>query len=108
MAVTHIQLGTTTAANRIRGLLINLESLVGSVQDELLTMQTMITGDGSTAVQFDTVVTNYGITGIAPGTSNDGAKALWDELNSLNSKINTDAAVSAVHTAIVQAANKVR
>jgi hypothetical protein len=108
MAVTHIQLGTTLAANRVRSLLINLEGVVSSVQDEVLTMQTMITGDASDPVQFDNVVTNYGIVGIAPATSNQGAKALWDELNSLNGKINSDAAVSAVHTAIVQAANKVR
>jgi hypothetical protein len=108
MALTHIQLGTTLAANRVRSLLIQLEMVAGSVQDEVLTMTTMITGDGSDPTQFDNVVTNYGIVGVAGQTSNQGAKALWDELNSLNGKINSDAAVTAVHTAIVQAANKVR
>jgi hypothetical protein len=108
MAVTHITLGTTNAATRLRNVLINLEGLVNSVQDELNTLQTMLTGDGSDPVQFDVVVAAYGIVAIPGSSANISAKALWDELNSLNSKVNSDAAVSAVHTAIVQAANKVR
>jgi hypothetical protein len=108
MAITHIQVGTTTAGNRVKSLVLSIENNINGLVDEAATMTTMIDGDGSSPTMFDNVVLNYGMTAANGVSANQFAKNLWDEINSLLSKVTTDASVTNVHTAILQAANKIR
>ena len=66
------------------------------------TMTQMLDGDGSAITHFNAHVTAYGFT----DTTN--AKAAYEELGALIGKIDTDASVSSVKTAIAQALARFR
>jgi len=104
MAITHIQFNpATTGGSRIRQLLGSLENGQSLIVQELATFVTLCdNSDPSSAANFTAAASYYGF------ASNADAKASYDELNSLNLKINSDASVSNVMTAIKQAANKHR
>lgn len=103
MAISHVQFDDQTQHGRIlRRALSQLEDgldLLNKIRD---TMTMMVDGDGSQAAMFTEVVTRFGFA----NTTN--AKAAWDELNSLLFKFNTDADVTFVHAATVQALSKFR
>lgn len=109
MAFTHIQISQNVAAaqrlrNSILGVLNNRDALTA----ELATMATMIDGDPANAANYTEVVSRYGVEGATLQEQQGRAKALFDEANSLNFKLTTDAQVTSVDAAIKQAANKVR
>lgn len=109
MAVTHIQLSfTAPAAQRLRNAMLSLEATVRTLSSEIATMVTMIDGDTSDAANYSEVVSRYGVEGATLQEQQTRAKALFDEANSLNFKLTTDATVDHVNAAILQAANKVR
>lgn len=103
MAIAHINFNQGTQ----HGLLLKnglqkLEDSLGELNEIKGTMQLMIDGDGSLAAHFTYMTGKFGFTDDA------GAKAAWDELNSLLFKLNTDSSVDNVHAALVQAFNKFR
>ncbi len=101
---THIQFNPATiGGGRLKQLLTYGESYQDGLIKELATFQTLLNGDGTQTSHFTALATPY--YGFATDTD---AKASWDELNSVNSKVNSDASVSSVMTAIKQAANKHR
>ena len=103
MATTHLAFNDQLTHGRmLRRALDQLEEGREGINDVLASMTTMIDGDGSLATQFTLVVTKFGYPDIAT------AKAAWDELNSMASKFNTDASVSSVQAALIQAFNKFR
>lgn len=63
-------------------------------------------GDGSQAAHYDLLAVKAGYVANDYATANDAAKASFDELDSLLSKINTDGNVSFVRAAIYQFAAK--
>ena|SRR5690349_14273228 len=106
MAVTHIGFNAnarTAARDRLRTLLANLENGLQQLINETGAMGTMVgPGDGSADVDYATVASQYGI------ESNASARAAFNELLSVLGKLNTDASVSNVHAALLQAFNKFR
>jgi hypothetical protein len=103
MPTTHITFNpATSGGSRIRQLLSNIENGQSLILQELATFNTLIDGDGSSAAMFTAAASYYGF------SDNANAKASWDELNSLSGKLNTDASVTSVMSAIKQAANKHR
>lgn len=103
MAFTHFQIGAaSTHGPQLRSILSQLENGRSGLFQIIATMNTMIDGDGSLAAMFPEVTARFGF------QSDAQSKAAWDELNSLQSKLNTDASVSSVAAAMVQAFNKFR
>lgn len=103
MAFTHIQFDDQKQHGRyLRRALQHIEEGYDTLLDIIATMTTMIDGDGSSDAQFSEVTTRFGF------GSNADAKAAWDELNSLKSKLVTDDSVSFVNAAMLQAFNKFR
>lgn len=101
--VTHIQFNDGTQHGRIlRRALQQLDDGLSNLNDIIATMTMMIDGDGSDAAQFADVTAKFGF------PDNATSKSAWDELNSLASKLNTDASVSSVNAAMKQAFNKFR
>lgn len=103
MAFTHVQFNDQLQHGRLlrRGL-SQLEEGISVLQQAKGTMAMMIDGDGSNIAHFSEFVTRFGF-----GSTTD-AKAAWDELNSLLSKLTTDAQVTFVNAAMVQAFAKFR
>lgn len=103
MAFTHIQFNDNTQHGMLlRNALRSIEEGYTRLQQILATMTDMIDGDGSQVAQFTEVTTRFGF------VDNASAQAAWNELNSMNSKLTTDAAVSSVNAALLQAFNKFR
>ncbi len=105
MAITHIQYNPGTAGgSRIRQINSNLENAQTLLTQELATIVTLCEGsDPSSVNNFTSTILGY----YGYSTAAD-AKASYDELASLNSKVNSDASVSSVMAAIKQCANKHR
>ncbi len=104
MAITHFQFNpATVGGSRIRQINQSLETAQTMLTQELATIVTLCdNSDPSSSANFTAAASYYGY------ASNADAKGSYDELNSLNSKINSDASVSSVMTAIKQCANKHR
>lgn len=101
--MTHVQFNDTLQHGRIlRRSLQQLEDGLSTLNEILATMTMMINGDGSQSSQFVEVTNRFGF------TDEVTSQAAWNELNSLASKLNTDANVTAVHAAMIQAFNKFR
>jgi tetrahydromethanopterin S-methyltransferase subunit H len=103
MAVTHIAFNDQLTHGRIlrRGL-NELQEGRELINEIIATMATMLNGDGTSSTHFDYFLPKFGF------SSNADAKSAWDELNSLASKFNTDASVTNVQSALLQAFNKFR
>lgn len=86
----------------LRRALTNLELGQEGLVDILAAMVLMIDGDGSQVTHFDEVMTRFAF----PSTT--VAKAAYDELQSLRSKITVDSSVTNVNAAMLQAFNKFR
>ena len=103
MAVAHIAFDDQTNHGRIlRRSLQHLEDGLEELEDLIATIATMIDGDGSQAAHFTYVTTKFGF------SSDANAKAAWDELNSLKFKLTTNASVTDMNAALLQAFNKFR
>lgn len=103
MAVQHIGFNDQVLHGRLlrRGLQ-QMEEALDILNDVKATMALMIDGDGTDAAQFTYMTAKFGF------SSNPEAKAAWDELNSLLFKLNTNAQVTDVNAAMLQAFNKLR
>jgi hypothetical protein len=107
MAANYIELDRTTDVGRnlIRGLqmLREAKDVLVNVRDVMLQMRD---GDGTQASHYDVLRTEAGYIQNDYATPDAAAKASFDELDSLLSKINTDNSVSNVLAAINQACAK--
>jgi len=110
VANTKITFNPATAgAGRILQILNFLENGQTLLPRELATFVHLCdSADPNNAANFTGAAAYYGYAGVDQAAQNAMAKASYDELSSLNSKINSDASVSSVMTAIKQAANKHR
>jgi hypothetical protein len=103
MAVAHINFNSGTQHGALlRSGLQRLEDAFHDLNELKSTMALMIDGDGSQAAHFPYMTQKFSFDNDA------GAKAAWEELNSLLFKLNTDASVSSVNAALLQAFNKFR
>lgn len=103
MAVGHIQFNDGTQHGALlRAGLSKLEQALDELNEIKGTMQLMIDGDGTSSTHFPYMQEKFGFLDDA------GAKAGWDELNSMLAKLNTDGQVSFVNAALIQAFNKFR
>ena len=104
MPISHIAFNDQTNHGRLlRASLTNLENGVEGIDDILKTMSLMINGDGTQEAHFTAyVIGKFGFPDAAT------AKSCWDELNSVNFKLQTDSSVSSVNAAIKQVINKHR
>lgn len=103
MAVSHLSFNDQLTHGRLlRASLNKLEEGLEELNDTLATMTLMIDGDGSQAAHFTYATTKFGF------SSDANTKAAYDELNSLAAKLTTDASVSNVNAALLQAFNKFR
>jgi hypothetical protein len=103
MAFTHIYVDQTKQYGQmLRSAMTQFENGRNSILQVIDVMITMIDGDTATEANYTEVTTRFGF------INNTASKAAFDELNSLKSKINTDADVTNVFTAINQAISKFR
>ncbi len=103
MAVGHIQYNPNLPHSaQFRSALSQFEDAFDHLNELRATMALMIDGDGSSANHFSYMTGKFGFLDDA------GAKAAWEELNSMLAKLNTDASVSSVNAALLQAFNKFR
>ena len=103
MAFTKIHFNTALPHGQLlRSALANLENGHDGINDIIAAAQLMIDGDGSQAAHFEEVMTRFGF----PSTA--VAKAAWEELLSVQSKLNTNGSVSNTLAAINQAFAKFR
>jgi hypothetical protein len=103
MAFTKIHFNDTLSHGRLlRNLINDLEDGRDGLNQLIAATQLMIDGDGSQITHFDEVMTRFGF----PSTT--VAKAAWEELLSVQTKINTNASVSNVLAALDQAFAKFR
>lgn len=103
MAVTHIVFNASPSwGAMLRQSLRDLENGLDGLNDTIACMSRMIDGDGSSEAHFTYMVNRYGF------TTNAEAKAAFEELNSLASKLNTNASVTDVNAALLQAFSKFR
>ena len=102
MPVGHLKYSPTTSTHGkfVQSMLSSLKDGKRKLADLIGVLNLMIDGDG-------TQDTHYTYMRIALGCDTDaGARAIWDELNSANSKISTDASVTNVNAALEQLFNK--
>lgn len=103
MAISFLGFNDQLPHGRIlRRCLQKLEEGVEEGNDVLAVMPHMIDGDGSDVSHFAEVVTRFGF------ASTTTAKAGYEELASMLGKLNTNASVSSVNAAMLQAFNKFR
>lgn len=103
MADNHYVFNRNIAAGlRLGRGMEDLDNAITRLRAEKDTMTQMLDGDGSAVGHYAAHVTAYGFS----DTTN--AKAAYDELNALLAKIDSDAAVSSVKTAIAQASARFR
>ena len=98
MAATNITFDRSNQfGQEIKALLNAYRKVVTDGPLILEAMSHMVDGDGTQAAHFAELVT----LGIFP--TNADAKSSWDELQSANGKLTTDASVTNVKTALLQA-----
>lgn len=103
MAFTKIHFNDGLPHGRLlRTALTDLENGCDGLNHVVAALALMVDGDGSSATHFDEVMTRLG----TPTTA--VAKALYDELQALRFKLNTDTSVTDVLAAINQALAKLR
>jgi hypothetical protein len=103
MAFTKIHFNDGLSHGRLlRSAINHLEDGRDGLNQLIAATQLMIDGDGSQITHFDEVMTRYGF----PSTT--VAKAAWEELLAVQTKINTNASVSNVLAALDQAFAKFR
>lgn len=103
MAVSHIVFNPSPSWGALlKGALNSLEHGLQDLNNVTACMTRMIDGDGSDPAQFTYMTNRFGF------STNADAKAAWDELNSLAGKLNTDASVTSMHAALLQAFSKFR
>jgi hypothetical protein len=96
---------TSTHGKFIQSAITGIKGGKSALADLLLTFQQMIIGTGGDGSQD----ADYAIIQSAVGAPNAAtARGIYDELNSLNGKITTDASVDHVSTAIEQACAKLK
>lgn len=97
MAVAHIQYDPNLRhGQQLRGAMLSLGSALDLVNELFAVMNQMRDG-GSVTVYLQN---KFGFPDVAT------AQAAYDEINSLQLKLNSDASVTNVHTAIIQAVSK--
>ena len=103
MAVTHLFFNQTSQyGNQLRSALSQLEQGRDQLNDVLTAMATMINGDGSSSTHFPYMTAKFGF------TDDTTARAAWLEITALLAKLNTDASVTNLNTALNQAFNEFR
>lgn len=103
MAVSHIAYSAGTQHGALlHSALGGLEAKFDDLNDIHASMALMIDGDGSQAAHFAYMTTKFGF------SSDAVAKAAYEELSSLLFKLNTNASVTDVNAALLQAFNKFR
>lgn len=107
MASNYIEVNRTTDVGRqlVRGLQMVREGkeTLARLRDVIIQMRD---GDGSDPAHYDVLAGEAGYVANDYATANAAAKASFDEIDSLLSKINTDNNVSNVLAAINQACAK--
>jgi hypothetical protein len=108
MPLDHIDFDRTTRhGSLLQSALNQLQNGRETLNDILAGMGHMIDSDGSQDAHYSTMAAKFGFPSLqAP--SGAVARAAWNELNSMASKINTDASVSFVQAALLQAFAKFR
>ncbi len=99
MSVSHIQINPSLphgsqVINAVRQIKVGIDALV----DAFKTLE--LYKDAGTGLFTQTAVSDYGFADVA------GAQACFDEVNSMQSKLTTDANVSSVNAAILQCFRK--
>jgi hypothetical protein len=103
MAALHIPFNDQTKyGGQLRNALTLIEDGFDRLKRARDTLQFMRDGDGSQAAHYAGAVSPYGFADAA------GAKAAFDELASVLSKLETDASVSNVNAALLQVLKKLR
>ncbi len=103
MAVAHLQINDQIPHGRMLRAAINkLDEGREELADIIASLGLMIDGNGSDAAHFVYMKEKLGC------ASNEIAKAVWDELNSVNFKLTTNASVDNVKAALDQVVNKLR
>ena len=103
MAFTHVYFNDQIHHGRLlRRALQQLEEGLESLNDIFSALNHMKDGDGSQAAHFARATTLLGFPDDAT------TKAAYDELNSLQAKLNTNASVTDVNAALLQAFAKFR
>jgi hypothetical protein len=103
MAFAHIYVDQTKPHGaQLRNMLNQLENGRNQLLALVDCIVTMIDGDSAVAANYGEVASRFGF----PDTTT--AKAAFDELNSLKSKLATDADVTNVQAAMLQAFSKFR
>lgn len=104
MAILHISFNHSTPhGNKLANSLDHLEQGLEGLNDVKSAMALMIDGDGTQEAHFTSyVIDKFGFADAA------GAKASWDEINSVLGKLNSDAQQTFVNAAILQVVHKHR
>lgn len=103
MASTNIHFDDQKHHGRLlRSALHMLEGGLDALNDAFASMTHMKDGDGSQAAHFTELTSRFGF------TTDAKAKDAYDELNSLQAKLNTNASVTDVNAALLQAFSKFR
>ena len=103
MAVAHIAFNDQIPHGRIiRRALSQLEEGYEGLVDVIAALALMIDGDGSQAAHFTYMTAKCGF------PSDAVAKLAWEELNSLKFKLTTNASITDMNAALLQAFNKFR
>ena len=102
MAIGHLKYNpqTSTHGKFVQSAVTSLKQGKRTLAEVLGFMAQMVDGDTANAANYTYLATALGC------PDNATAKGIFDELNSLNGKITTDASVSFVNAAIEQAFNK--
>ena len=110
MAISHLPFNNPPIkhGNALQSALTQLENGMIGLNAQIQTMGLMLSGDGSDPIHFNYIVNKYGFNAANGIDANAVAKAAWEELLSLQSKLNTDAQVSNVKAAMAQAFSKFR
>jgi len=103
MAVSHIYFNEQSQYGRLIRRALNLiEDGLDNLNDTIGVITVMIDGDGSQADHFTYATTKFGF-----GSDAD-TKAAYEELQSLAFKLNTNASITDMNAALLQAFNKFR
>ncbi len=110
MAFNHIETNQQLQpASRLVSALQQIKQGVAALADERAILITRIDGsDPSQDANYAEVVIRYGVDGPDQATRLAKAHAMFSEIDSLFSKVGTDAPTSSVNAAILQAVSKIR
>jgi hypothetical protein len=100
--MAHFHYDNTNYSQMIIQSMGGLETGLDGLNRTLGTMALMLTGDGTQAAHFSEITLRYGFVNDAE------SQAAYNELQSLAFKLNTNASVTDVHNALIQAFNKFR